>query len=265
MVKKGFIEQSPNRTLARSLLILETIGEQKDDRGIRELSRDLGINPATVYRVVATLEQAGYLKQDPATQRYSLGAKVMKLASQYAHKNPLPNAAQAIFEKYKDQFEHNFYLGTLNNFEVVYLAVLDGRGPVKVVVDAGGTTALHSTALGKVLLASQDDEFIHAFLEQSQLDAYTSRSITDPRKLWEQIEEIRVREFAVNNGEHYEDVGAVGVPVADPNGSVQYGVSLAYPRHLINTQRLSIETLVQLAHKIAGEIALRVSPPFLDR
>ncbi len=261
-MEKETIAQQPNQTLAKALLVLEAFDGEHPDWGVRELGRHLGINPASVYRMVATLHNAGYLEQDPETLRYSLGPKVMKLASLYAHRNPFPDAARKVFEQYASRFEYNFYLGTLSNYEVVYLAALDGRGPIKIVVETGGTTGLHSTALGKVLLAFQQDEYIHAFFETARLTAYTARSITDPHGLWQQIREIRAQRYALNDGEHYGDVGAVGVPVFDHSGRVRAGVSLAYPRHFVLEQRLRVDELVPLAREIASKIAVRLGPDF---
>lgn len=257
MVKPDPTKQ-PSQTLARALLILEAFTPQQPTWGVRELARELGINPTTVHRLLTTLCNTGYLQQDPESQRYSLGPKVMKLAAVYAQHNPLPSIARRVFESYTDRFPYNFYLGTItNHYEVLYLAVLDGRGPIKIVVEPGGTVGVHSTALGKVLLAFQSDEYIREFLEQAELKAYTSRSITDPRKLWEQLQEIRRQGYAVNDGEQYEEIAAVGVPLFDSRRQVAAGVSLAYPRSLAGDERFRIDRLVALANEIAAEIAYR--------
>ncbi len=248
----------PSSTVAKALLILENFTEENPEWGIRDLGRDLGINPATVYRLVATLHGAGYLEQDSDTQRYMLGPKILKLASLYTHLNPIPAVARQVFAQYADSFEYNFYLGRLNQFELIYMAVLDGRGPIKIVVEPGGSTSLHSTALGKVLLAYQSDSFVEEFVRNSSMHAFTRRSVTQPQQLREQLHQIRRDGFAINNGEHYDDVGAVGVPVLERLQPVRLGVSLAYPRHLVQRGRLQIDGLVELAQSIAADIASRV-------
>ena len=255
MVDKNTIPSS--QTLAKAIQILENFTPDNPEWGIRELGRDLDINPTTVYRLVSTLRSSGYLEQNAQTQRYTLGPKVVKLARLYTHLNPLPIVAHKIFEQYSNRFEYNFYLGRLSHYEVIFLAVLDGRGPIQVVVETGGSTTLHSTALGKVLMAFQDDAFVDEFIANTELSALTPRSITDPVQLRAQIEEIRVQKYAVNNGEHYDDVGAIGVPVFEQSGRVQLGVSLAYPRHLIQKDHIEIDRLIDLAQEIAEEIGAR--------
>lgn len=257
------IEEQPSQTLAKAIVILEAFSVENSEWGIRELSRELNINPTSTYNFVRTLYNAGYLTQNPENQRYSLGPKVMKLAGVYTHYTPMLTIVTKVFEDYSDRFKYNFYLGTLIRYELVYLAVLDGRGPIKIVVDPGGTTALHSTALGKVLLAFQDEEYIHGFLDSGSLEAYTPRSITDPKILRDQLLEIREQGYAINDGEHFEDVGAVGVPIYDHSGQVTTGVSLAYPRYELIHQRINVHELIDLALEIAREIAERSGSDYM--
>ncbi|MBK8025004.1 MAG: IclR family transcriptional regulator [Chloroflexi bacterium] len=218
--------------------------------GIRELARALDMNAATVSRMVTTLHAAGFLEQDALTQRYALGPSLVKLANRYVQQNPLPAYARKTFESFADQFEHNFYFGTLRGYHVIYLAVLDGRGRIKVVVEPGGSTGLHSTALGKVLLAYQTDSFIETFLEENGLDPHTANSISSAAELWAQIHAIRRDGIAVNDGEHFEDIAAVAAPVFNRHHQVIAGVSLAYPRNLFG-QGISLDMLIPLVREIA--------------
>ena len=249
------LENQPSQTLAKGLTILEAFSTNRQHWGIRELARELDLSPATVTRLVTTLANNGYLEQDPNTQRYSLGPMVMKLGNLYAFHNPLSMMARKIFEKYAGIFEYNFYLGKLSRFQVIYLAALDGRGRIKVVVEQGGTTGLHSTALGKVLLAFHDDDFVNQFMASDHFVQYTANSITDPNKLWEQIRKIRTTGIAVNEGEHFDDVSAVGAPIYNQTGEVVAGISLAYPRLLVENGYMDPESLVPLIKRIAAEIS----------
>lgn len=255
MRKRIVAEDQPSQTLAKGLQILEIFSPGKAQWGIREMARELDLNPTTVMRLVTTLQNAGYLEKDLSTQRYMLGPMLAKMGNLYAHHNPLPSIAQRVFEHYTDRFDYNFYLGVLKRFELVYLAVLDGRGPIQVVVEPGGSTSLHSTALGKVLLAAQDDDYIQEFLDANHLTAHTSRSIVNPEELWSQIRTIRKEGHGLNAGEQFDDVGAVGAPVYNHLGKVIAGISLAYPRHMLEGQRLNLDELIALVKEMAAEIS----------
>jgi IclR family transcriptional regulator, KDG regulon repressor len=256
-LKKNASHQFQNQTLSRALLVLEAIGSGQTNWGTRELSREVGLNVATVFRIVSTLHAAGYLEREADTQRYSLGPKIMKLAGQYKLQNSVSSVAEKVFESYADRFPHNFYLGKVCDYEVIYLISVDGRGPIRIAIEPGGSIELHTTALGKLLLAYQTDEYVQSFLRTRSLKPFTARTITNPVVLCDQIEVIRKRGFAVNDGEHYDDISAVAAPVFDSHGQVTIGVSLAFPRHYVQEGRLVINELVALAGEIAGEITFR--------
>lgn len=251
-------DQQRNQALAKALEILNSFSEKKPEWGIRELGRELGINPTTTFRLVRTMVEGGYLEQDLDKQTYSLGPRVLKLADVYQRFNPIPTIASKVFENFANRFEHTLYLGCLNNYEVIYLAIQDGRAPIRVMIEPGASIGLYSTALGKVLLAFHSDEFITAFLKTHKLTKYSPNTIDNPEDLWKQIHEIRKNKYAVNNGEQYPDIGSLGVPVLGNNPSKRLAVSLAYPRHLITENRLSIDELVPLAQEIAEEISRRI-------
>lgn len=253
-------EAQPSQTLAKALQILETFSSEKSEWGIREMGREIGINPTTVFRIVNTLHFAGYLQRNPISQTYSLGPRIMKLANLYVNKNPLPVIARKVFEEYSDRFEHNFYLGQLNQYEAIYLAVFDGRGPIKVVMEPGGTTNLHSTGMGKALLAYQSPQYIHDYFDQAALAQLTKHTIVSKQELAHQLEQVRKVGYAINDGEQFEEIGAVGVPLLGGSGVVNYAIGLGYPQHLIQEKRLNLEFVISLAVEIAKEIVNRYDP-----
>ncbi len=247
-----------NFTLARALSVLEVFSENQPVWGVREISRHMGTNPATVSRIVSTLQSAGYLEQDSRTQRYFLGPKIVKLASIYAKQNPVQEVAHKVFESYSDRFEHNFYLGQIYNYEVVYLAVGEGRGPVRINVPAGGLVPLYGTAIGKILLAYQDPDYVKDYLERVKLVPFTKTTVISTDEFLAALEKIREAGFYVNHGEYYEDIGAVGVPVYERNRSVRLAISLSFPRHRLLENKLNLEELISLAKEISAEITRRV-------
>ena len=121
------------------------------------------------------------------------------------------------------------------------------------VVEPGGSTGLHSTALGKVLLAFQSDSFIETFIKENGLNVHTPNSIASASELWTQIQKIREDGIAINDGEHFEDIAAVAAPVFNRHRQVIAGVSLAYPRNLV-AQNVPLEALIPLVKEIAALI-----------
>ena len=90
------------------------------------------------------------------------------------------------------------------------------------------------------------------------MDAFTPRTITTKEGFWNEIHRIREVQYAVNDGEHYDALGAIAVPVPDEDGKVTMSVSLGYPRQLVVDDRPQVESLVSLAHEIAKQLTLRL-------
>ncbi|MDN2567120.1 IclR family transcriptional regulator [Aquibium sp. A9E412] len=247
----------PNLNLARGLRILEAFDSERPEWGVRELARALDANPTTIHRLLTTLQNFGYVEHAKTSSRYRLSAKVMRLARRYSEQNPLQEVARRVFEDLSGAFEHSFYLGVLSNFEVVYTAVQDGRGALKISAHVGERIPLHTTAIGKVLLAAQDGAFFERFVRQAPLTERTARSKTTSDALQEEIEEVRRSGFALSLGENFEDIGALGVPLYDARDNVIAGLSLGFPLHLLEAGRLEIEPLLKLARQMSREITYR--------
>lgn len=251
------VDVQPAKTVARAILILESYTREQAELGVRALARELRTNPTTVHRLLTTLKNLGYLKQDPDSQGYRLGPRVMRLAELYRVHNPLSEVAKQVFEEYSGHFKHNFYLGELVGYEVIYVAVYDGKAPLRIAIEPGGTTALHSTAMGKVLMAFREDSYIEEFLQRHELFAHTPQTIISPDNLLEEIQQIRRNGFAINNGEHYEEIAAIARPILDEEEKAIAGMCLAFPRLDSDMDTLFSEDLIYLSLKVAREIATR--------
>ncbi len=253
-----------NQSLARALNILDLYSNKDFSWGIREIARELNSNPATIYRSVKTMQDAGFLEKDSNTNRYSLSPKFLMLADVFSKHNPIQIVAQKIFNAYSQKFPHNFYLGKLFNEQIMYITVLEGKGPIKVSVTQGVSIELYCSALGKALLAYQEDDYIHEYLSKTDFKAYTEDTVTDPRELWEEIQAIREKGYAQNVGERYDGIGAIGVPLNQKDHEVDMAVCLAYPQHMIQNDILRMDDLIQMVKEISYEISTRLAYPGLN-
>jgi DNA-binding IclR family transcriptional regulator len=247
--------EAGNQSLVRGLKILEAYSATKQSWGIRELGRELDINAATTYRLVSTLAGRGYLEQNRETQKYHLGPKVVQLAANYSTQNSLIEISLRLFAKYEKAFPYNFYIGVMSSSEVIYVAVYESRGPLKITTEPGQSVSLYSSALGKLLLANESDTFIKALLADKPIEQITPLTVTNEKELMRQIREIRKLGYAVNRGEIYEEIAAVATPIRGPDGTVIAGLSLSFPIHYLDTKKLDLEEIISLGQTIADEIS----------
>jgi IclR family KDG regulon transcriptional repressor len=246
---------SDNQSLIRGITILEAYNSEKHSWGVRELSRQLNINAATVYRLVATLAKRGYLEKNPDTQKYQLGPKVVQLAANYSAQNSLIEISLRLFAKYAKAFPYNFYVGVMSAAEIIYIAVYESRGALKITTEPGQSVSIYGSALGKLLLAQEDDDFIKKLLARKPIKKITKMTVANEKILMRQISEIRKRGYAVNQGEIYEEISAVASPIRGFDGSVIAGLSLSFPRYYLQAKKLNLPEIINLASVISDEIS----------
>lgn len=247
--------ETGNQSLIRGLKILESYTSSKQSWGVRELGRTLDINAATTYRLIATLADRGYLEQNPDTQKYHLGPKVVQLAANYSMQNSLIEISLRIFAKYESQFPYNFYVGVMSPDDVTYIVVYESRGPLKITTEAGQSVSLYSSALGRLLLSKESDEFIEELLARKPIERITPLTVTNQKELMKQIRQIRKAGYAVNRGEIYEEIAAVATPITGFDGSIVAGLSLCFPLHYLDTKKLDLDEIIRLSQVIADEIS----------
>ncbi|MBN9043450.1 MAG: hypothetical protein BGP05_10545 [Rhizobiales bacterium 62-47] len=247
--------ESGNQSLIRGLRILEAYTSAKQSWGVRELGRELNINAATTYRLITSLASRGYLEQNPETQKYHLGPKVVQLAANYSMQNSLIEISLRIFAKYEKQFPYNFYVGVVSSDEVIYIAVYESRGPLKITTEPGQSVSLYGSALGKLLLANETDDFIKALVARKPVKQITPLTVANEKELMRQIRQIRKVGYAINRGEIYTEIAAVALPIRNPDGSVAAGVSLSFPMHYLDTKKIELEEVINLGQVIADEIS----------
>jgi DNA-binding IclR family transcriptional regulator len=223
---------APNQSLARGLAILEAFSRERAELGIRELSRLLGVDKSIVHRLARTLVARGFLEQSGETQRYRIGARAFSVGQQYAVARGLEETALPVLRDLTREHELNAYLGVLTQGAVVYRLALQSAGPIVIRVSPGALASLHSTALGKALLAAEPDEVARRLLGRGPLPRLTAATLTDPEVVLEHVREARRLGYAVSDEENLPGVLAIGAPVRDRTGQVVAAISGARPRYL---------------------------------
>jgi DNA-binding IclR family transcriptional regulator len=245
-----------NQSLARGLTILEAFSRETPELGVREIARLCGIGRTVAHRLVQTLAARGFLEQNPETLRYRIGARAFEVGHQYATASGVEDAALPILRALTKDHELNAYLGVLRGDHVVYLVALQSRGPIVIRATPGSRTHLHSTALGKVLLAAEPEARARALLAGGPLPRLTRATRVDARAVLAELAEVRRRGWALSDEENIAGVLAVGAPVRDRSGRVIAAVSGACPRYLTPDDRVAAiaDVIVDAAARVSRSL-----------
>jgi DNA-binding IclR family transcriptional regulator len=187
--------------LHKTLDILETLKRDKSGMGLADVARSLCMPKATVYRILTTLETRGYL--DRLTNGgYRMSEKLFTLRSETSTIQRLLQAAPPIMQELTDTCRETVNLGTLDGGEVVVVATVESPQSVRMASKVGNRRCLHTTALGKALLAGLTDQATRRLVRTKGMPRLTPNSITTLSGLLAEIERVRKDGYAIDNQEN---------------------------------------------------------------
>lgn len=217
-----------SQSLQRGLEILIILDKAAAPMGVREIARQLEVNPTIVQRLINTLAQNHFVTQDQETRRYSIGYRAFGLGWSLTKKDRLISVAKPELDMLATKHLLNGYLGVLRGSRAIYILSTQSEGPIVIRSVPGSETYLHSTALGKVLLAGLPDDEVEKLLTGERLEQVTPKTCTNPAMLIEQIGEIRRQGYAMIAGENIPGVVSVGAPIRDASERTVAGLSTAF-------------------------------------
>ena len=230
------------QSVERAIVILKSFSHEKPERGVNELSRELGLHKSTVSRLMKTLVDGGLLSRSPETKRYRLGVDLIGLATQVVSYIDVREVAHPFLQRLAEACQETVNLSVLDDGQVVNLEQFVPRARrVKNIGRVGRRMRSHCTAAGKVLSAFLPDDQLDRILAD-KLERFTPNTITDPRVLCQELIQVREQGYATSKEELEKGLNVVSAPVYDHTGQVSSAISVAGPAY-----RLPAELLPELA------------------
>jgi IclR family transcriptional regulator, acetate operon repressor len=211
------------QSVHRALDVLEALSAAGGTASLSDLAAACGLPVPTLHRLASTLADRGYLRQAP-DRRYSLGSRLVPLGAD-AHAL-LGERALPVLRGLADLAGESANLAVLTAGRAEYVAQAPGRHTMRIFTQVGNRVALHCTGVGKALLAAVPPDRAAKLIAAAPLAARTAATITDPAALHAEIDLIRQRGYALDEGEM--EVGVRCVAVAVP-GTPPLAVSVSGP------------------------------------
>lgn len=210
------------QSLDRAFRLLELMAEAGGEIALSELATRAGLPLPTVHRIARTLLASGYLRQLPS-KRYALGPRLIGLGE--AASAMLGSWARPQLAELVEGTGETANMAMLDGDHVVYVAQVPSRHAMRMFTEVGRRVPVHCTGVGKALLAQLVPAEVAGLLDRAGLPAQTRRTITDPRRLGEELATIRQRGYAVDDGEQEAGVRCIAVPLHGALSRVAVSVS----------------------------------------
>jgi len=240
------MKQSPNASVVRAFAIIEYLAEHEDWVSLRTMARDLSLVPATAYRFLTSLKELGYVQQHPEDARYQLTLKFAWVASRALERTQLRRTAHPHMEQLTAVTNETTHLAVIEGSQIVYIDKVDNFQAMKMRSRIGTRGYLHSTAVGKSMLAHLPQKDRDDILNGLQFPSLTKNTITDPSLFHSQLEEVYKRGYAIDDEENEVGIRCIGVPLFDHAGKLAGAVSISGWTITMTPERLpQLATILQ--------------------
>jgi DNA-binding IclR family transcriptional regulator len=209
------------QAVLRALSVLHCFRDNGPALSASDIGRRLGLSSSTAHRLTQTLAGMGFLAQDTGNARYRLGPSITELGLLSYHQHGLHRATP--------ELDHLARItGATADLAIRssnHAVLLAGGSVQRNDTGIGLRRPLHSTALGKVLLAwarPGDDDLS----ELGPLRTLTDRTIADLPRLRAEIDKVRATGYAINDGESAEGIRTLAVPLLDRNGHIRFALAV---------------------------------------
>jgi IclR family KDG regulon transcriptional repressor len=249
-------ERGGIQSLERAFAILEEVARNQEGINLVDLSKAVGLHNSTTFHLVKTMAQLGYVSQVRDSKRYRIGSRLFTLATGALEENALLALATPVLETLTRETGEASHFAIRAGNDIVVIARTAGSGLLQMMDRTGAQRPAHATALGKVLLAALSDEQIRQFLGPDPLRKFTAKTIVERDALLREIQEVRRKGIAYDDGEFDAEIRCVAMPVHDFAGRVAGAVGISGP-----VWRLSLQSLQDKAQQVraaAGQISAQL-------
>ena len=215
----------PVRSIAKACTLLDLLTEAKRPMSLGELTTASGWAKSTVHGLLSSMRSCGLVEQEPDSGRYSLGVRLFEYGSAVnstrsniaLSKEPMDRLVQATGESAS--------LSMLDRGEALVLAHAEADSGFHIVSETGAHLPAFCTAQGKALLSPLPDASVKRIFE-AQFQQFTPHTVSSTDALLSELQSVREKGFAIENGEFKIGIRGVAAPIKDHTGTIRYSIGL---------------------------------------
>lgn len=209
----------------RALDLLNILGKSSREMGVTELSKLLQVQKSTVHSLLVTLAQRGFVRQTE-NARYTLGLQLIQLGTICAERLDIRTIARPVMTELAAAAQAIVLLAMLSKEDLMIVEKIEPQQAFILIPKFDFSITLHSTAVGKVLLANAPDAFIETVLARG-LAQYTRQTLTDREAVLSELAAVRSQGYALGCNETIEGISCIAAPVYDASGRTAAALSIS--------------------------------------
>lgn len=246
-------------SLRKGLELLDRFAERRS-WSLAELAVALGQPKPSVFRLLHTIAEFGYLQKDPETGRYALGMRLHTLGASAVRHEQLRWQALAPLQDLARDTGETVHVGILYDGEITCVQAVDGTRLVRMHAFLGKRTPAHASALGKMLLAHLPEAELDALAARG-LPRFTPTTLVTPEALRAALHEIRAQGYALDDQEMEPGLRCLAAAITDHLGRPCAALGISAPADRMTPDQIA--ALIPRVKTTAGRISRMLGSPSL--
>lgn len=247
--------QNTIKSLDRAMEVFEFLSEEQG-KTLSQIADEMGQSPATVYRILVTLETRGLVEFEGREQLWHIGPRAFIIGAKFLRRTSLVDRARPVMRRLMEQTGETANLGVERGGKVLFLSQVETHASIRAFFPPGTLSQMHASGIGKALLAHMEAGRRNRLLSREQLTEFTEHTIIDVDALLEDLLAIRERGHSVDDEERNVGMRCIAAPVFDFNGEAVAGISVSGPASRVS--REETERLARSVTSAARELTLAI-------
>lgn len=225
------------QALDRGMALLRSLARD-GNATLSDLAERTDMPASSAHRLLMTLQTHGIADFAEATQEWRIGVEAFRIGSAFVERGNLVDLARPIMRRLVAETGETANLAIHDDGEVVFLAQSDTQHPIRAFFRTGARVPMHSSGIGKALLAEFDEPKAARILRRRGLPGFTAKTQTDPDALAADLARIRVRGWSYDDEERHLGMRCIAAAIFGPYGEPVAGVSISGPAGRFDTATL---------------------------
>lgn len=264
---KNFYDKGAQNTIQsvdRAFDVLQALAFG-DGMTLSEIASELDQSPATIYRVLSTLEAREIVEITPTSQRWNVGPAAFQIGASFLRRSSVVERSRPVMRDLMMQTGETANLGIENSDLVMFVSQVETHQTIRAFFPPGTQSPMHASGIGKALLSHYSADRIKQLIKKYPLEKFTDKTITETDRLFEELENIRVLGFSFDDEEKNVGMRCIAAPILNFFGEAIAGISVSGPTHRMTLDRIEpISKAVLDAAKVLS-ISTGASPDHINK
>lgn len=216
------------QALDRAIALLGSLARD-GNATLSELCGRADVPVSSAHRLLGTLQSHGMVEFSDATQEWGVGVEAFRIGAAFSHRSNIVDLSREPMRRLVEETGETANLAIEDDGEVVFLAQVDTANPIRAFFRAGTRVPMHSSGIGKALLAAFDRAKVERIVRGRGLPQFTAKTLIEVDALHEDLALTRRRGWSYDDEERYAGMHCIAAPVWNVHAEPIAGVSISGP------------------------------------